>query len=483
MRVRLSRHSLPVRELLLGSAAILIGGAVLALILTSARADGGDFSLNFAAAEATTYFHTGVNEGNETSVGGLQFDGGTSSSYVVESLQPEDFSCNDRIIFFTEVAVGGGASGTQTIELNYGLQAQNNGQAAVGYREVLAVGLSAVDFAGQTAETGNSLSGNEAVTLLSQEYSPSSNAPPTGFGTSAADDLLFTVEVEGLEVDETVIVRIDVRFACFDVDPDGSLHAAIDSAEVTDGGEGSINVGGQTVPMLGLGGSEATPSATPTETQTATPTATETETPTPTETETATPTETATDTATPTPTDTPTDTPTRVPPTDTPTPTDTPVTPTDTPTPTITPVTPTNTPTPTPTPTITPLPPTGTPTPTGTPVTPAGTPTPTDTPVVLPATATPPTPQSTPSSTPLATSVPTATRTVEPSPTQTLISEVSPSAPTPVPTPTPTLDVVLPDAGTGSGQRNGYLLGMTLIALGVGVFALAYGRALRRITL
>ena len=58
------------------------------------------------------------------------------------------------------------------ITLTYHFDARNNGQQAVGYREVVAAGISMVDFAGtQTQEAGNhQLDNNESVTLVSQQY-------------------------------------------------------------------------------------------------------------------------------------------------------------------------------------------------------------------------------------------------------------------------------------------------------------------------
>jgi hypothetical protein len=255
----------------MGAAALILvaGIAVLALFVgRSVRAGGGDFHLDFIAAAPETYVHQGAGEGNEVAPGALQFDDREINTQVRESLMAEDFACGDRVVFFTEVTVDDGASGPQSAELNYEFEAQNHGQAGVGYSQVLAAGISNVDFAGQTQEAGNVLSGNESVSLISQSFDPSGNAPPAGFGTGAADNLAFTVRVTGLEGGEVAVVRIDARFACFAADPTGNLHAAIDAAEVIAGGQGRINVGRQTVPMRGLGdvGGAATETPAPTNT-------------------------------------------------------------------------------------------------------------------------------------------------------------------------------------------------------------------------
>ncbi|MDZ4277975.1 MAG: hypothetical protein U1B78_02430, partial [Dehalococcoidia bacterium] len=260
--------------------ALLLAGLASALVIvlpgrlsSSAQADGGDFSLDFIAAAPETYVHQGPSEGDETSPGGLQFDHREMNTFVRESLEAEDFFCGDRVVFFTEVTADDGATGSQTIDLLYDFDALNNGQPGVGYSDVLDVGISNADFPGQTDETGHSRSGNESASLQAgPTFFPGSD-PTWDPGTH--ESMRFTARVSGLEADEVVIVRLDARFSCFG-DPTGNLHAAIDSAEVVAGGSGTINVGQQDIPMLGLGELVETPAPTDTPVPpTATPTPTE----------------------------------------------------------------------------------------------------------------------------------------------------------------------------------------------------------------
>ncbi|MCH8025992.1 MAG: hypothetical protein IH866_04275, partial [Chloroflexi bacterium] len=229
--------------------------------IPKAEADGGDFMLDFIAAAPDDYDHT-TSPAQELSSGGLQFDARAINDNVVEQLEAVDFDCGDTIVFFTEITVDGGATGSQTASLTYEFDAVNNGQQGVGYSDVVAVGLSAEDppFAVQTNESGHSKNGNESATLASG---------PTFFPGGGSiwipgthDTMLFTVDIDGLQAGETVIVRIDVRFSCYALPVTGNLHAAIDSAEVTAGGSGAINVGRQDIPMLGLG-ELPTPTPTP----------------------------------------------------------------------------------------------------------------------------------------------------------------------------------------------------------------------------
>ncbi|TEU00162.1 MAG: hypothetical protein E3J29_02115, partial [Dehalococcoidia bacterium] len=295
-RSRISRRSVarpsPSRWLLSGAAAaVLVGIASLFWLAPGLRASGGDFHLDFIAAENTTYHQNdaigteGYEIGPAPEGNDLGYDDRTKNIDVVEQLEAEDFTCEDRIIFLPRVRVDEGATDAdQTIFLTYHFDARNNGKQAVGYKEVVpmpagvpgtdAVGISFVDFSpSQTGDDGNiALSGNEDVTLVSQRYLNKPQYQVTGtvpvdFPTNPADNpdvevLEVVVKVEGLDAGEQLIARIDVRFSCFATDPTGNLHAALFDAFVdADGDLATTNdrdpitsgSGRQDIPMLGLG--------------------------------------------------------------------------------------------------------------------------------------------------------------------------------------------------------------------------------------
>lgn len=368
-----------VNRRLLGAVAVLGGLIIAALIVTQgwshATADAGDFKLDFTAAVPATYHQSGPLEGDQTGTTegqDLSYDDRTIGTDVVEELEAEQFACEDRVVFFTQVAVDSRATDTnQTIFIVYDFDAQNGGQEGVGYSDVLDVGISQVNFPtpSQTGESGNmNLDGNETASLVSKTFAPAGTTFGAANPADRAEHLYAVVKVTGLDPSDEVIVRVDVRFSCFAPNPTGNLHAAISDASYDADGDGvypdnddnRVNIGQQDITMKGVGGVQTpsptvsptpsasptptpTPSATPTPTPTPTSTEAETETPTLTPTETATPTAspTATPTQTATPTATPTGTPTATP---TPTPTATQV-PTETAT-----ATATGTPTPTPSP-------------------------------------------------------------------------------------------------------------------------------------
>src|SRR5262245_26907604 len=199
----------------------------------TALADGGDFDLDLAAAAPGTYTQHGPGEGNETSPSSLQYDGGVSNTFVRESLEVGDYQCEDRIVFYTRVKVKNTATGIQTIDLNYVFDAEPSGQPGAGYSDIIAVDISnsGVFAPTQTSETGNiNLDGNETAILVpgSERFVPVN----TVFGT--AEELLGTVRVTGLEANDQLIVRVDVRFSCYGggiLNVTGNVHGAIGSAD------------------------------------------------------------------------------------------------------------------------------------------------------------------------------------------------------------------------------------------------------------
>ena len=256
----------------------LAGGMVVVLVLAIVSigsalperpvvAAGGDFRLDFIAAHEDTYNHVSA---QETAPGALQFDQRDMGAHVREELVAAAFACEDRIVFYTAVSVDDSpppANGT--ITLTYHFDARNNGQQAVGYREVIAAGVSLLDFPGsQTQETGNvGLDGSESVSLLSQQYVRKPHPDPAGvvpadFRSADAEVLEAKVRVSGLDAGEQLVVRVDVRFACFGNDPTGNLHAALYAAETSNGH--NIPAGQQDIPMHGLGKLPGTPTPTPT---------------------------------------------------------------------------------------------------------------------------------------------------------------------------------------------------------------------------
>ncbi len=71
-------------------AVFLVAMTVLVVVPPRAAADGGDFSLDFIAAEPYSYDHA---------VGGGAYDDRTIGVDVVESLEGGDFVCGDTVTY------------------------------------------------------------------------------------------------------------------------------------------------------------------------------------------------------------------------------------------------------------------------------------------------------------------------------------------------------------------------------------------------
>jgi len=97
--------------------------------------DGGDFSLDFVAAAPFTYDHA---------TGGGAFDDRTigKEDDVVEQLEGGDFACGDIVTYLVEVSVDEGATGVQTIELDFEFLSDSTGQSGVSRGDSVSAGIS-----------------------------------------------------------------------------------------------------------------------------------------------------------------------------------------------------------------------------------------------------------------------------------------------------------------------------------------------------
>jgi hypothetical protein len=105
--------------------AVLAIAQLVVLPAPSVLANGGDFSLDFAAAAPFTYDH---------STGGGAYDDRTigKNKDVVESLEGGDFACGQLVTHFVQIRVAAGAA-IQTIRLTFKWTADSTGQSGAAY--------------------------------------------------------------------------------------------------------------------------------------------------------------------------------------------------------------------------------------------------------------------------------------------------------------------------------------------------------------
>jgi uncharacterized repeat protein (TIGR01451 family)/LPXTG-motif cell wall-anchored protein len=194
-----------------------------------AAAAAGDFSVDFIAAEPTTYDHG-------TGAGGV-YGSRTIGTEVVESLEGGDFACGDIVVFFAAIEVDAGATEVHTTEFDFEFLAQSTGQDGVGFGEVLSA-------TANTGDPGHVTNGDEAVTLLSQ----------TG-GHPGPANLEATVEITNLGAGDTqFILRLETLLDCTPGEtPTGNLFAQLTAGRVTTPTVATINTGEQTIPFKQAG--------------------------------------------------------------------------------------------------------------------------------------------------------------------------------------------------------------------------------------
>jgi uncharacterized repeat protein (TIGR01451 family) len=200
-----------------------------------AALDGGDIDLDFIAAGPFTYSHaTGLGPNPPFGYNSRTI---SKSTGVVESLESGDFQCDDHVTFFTQITVDAGAASGGTIELDYTYGAETTGQPGLGFSDIISVAVNAPD-------SGNkNLDGDEVATLIAE-----------GFDSSGYDQITGTVQIEGLDPGDVVIVRSIVRLTCLQGQtPTGNILSAIETGRVTDPENDIIQVGQQTVPMKTTG--------------------------------------------------------------------------------------------------------------------------------------------------------------------------------------------------------------------------------------
>ncbi len=189
----------------------------------------GGVSLDLVAAGPFTYNHT-------TGVGGA-FDDRTisKSTGVVESLEGGDFKCGDLVVYLAAIDVEPG-SGDGSVDLDFEFDGETTAGDPVGFNDLVSASINQ-----NPPDSGNTGNGDESVSVLSEQFLSGANRR-----------LLTTVQVDGLDGGEQVILRLVVRLYC---DPatkiSGNIHAAITGAEVSNGGR--IPVGNQTVPLKQAG--------------------------------------------------------------------------------------------------------------------------------------------------------------------------------------------------------------------------------------
>ncbi len=216
----------------------------LALLLSAgaAHADGGDFSIDFTAAEPSSYDHR---------IGGGAYDDRTVGTDIVESLEGQDFMCGELVSYLTEIQVESSVTDpTQAIELDFSFLADTTGQPGAAIADIANVQVnygvvSSGDGAGGT-DAGMSDDGGSDAWLVAEGL--------TGPLFTNGALLRGTVRIDGLEAAERVILRVDARIVCQPgTAPTGNLQAQLVGARVVEPASDAISAGAQTISVKKVG--------------------------------------------------------------------------------------------------------------------------------------------------------------------------------------------------------------------------------------
>ena len=238
--------------------------AALLLLVPTLYADGGDFVLDFVASGPYTYDHdTGGGAYNDRTVG--------KDLDVVESLQGGDFLCGDTVTYLVAITVDPAALGNQTIQLQFSFLAETTGQPGAAHADVTFVSINYWDvengggagLGNFAPDTGISDDNGSTATVISETFSPAGTNPFLG-----AEELILVVEIDDLEADEQVILRIDTLLECIPGSrPTGNLQGDLQDARVVEiDGQPvdeaiSRGSGNQTIPFQQIGDIPIDPTA------------------------------------------------------------------------------------------------------------------------------------------------------------------------------------------------------------------------------
>ena len=221
--------------------------------MTSVMADGGDYSIDWIAANPYSYNHL-------TGGGAYDFRNIGLDADVVESLEGGDFACGDIVTYLAEITIDN-PEFVETIEFTSQFSANTNGQPGAGHVDIVnvAVNYGTIEdlIPGENdIDDGIIDDGNSTATLVGEYFEPdlASGGGSILDNPNTNADLVGVITVDNLEAaDTSVVVRIDVQLGCtISSNPIGNMQANLESARVIDPYEDTISAGGQTIPFKGL---------------------------------------------------------------------------------------------------------------------------------------------------------------------------------------------------------------------------------------
>ena len=205
-------------------------------LISGASAQGSGISLAFAAADPDTYDH---------SIGGGQWNSGRRNIDIRETLEGEDFRCNEVVSYLMRVAAPDTEAlrslGLMTLDMNFSITMDTTGQSGVALGDPVSVGINISDPA-------NVENGNSTTSTI--------NSTEVGAMFTKGALLLKTFRLTGVEAGEVVVFRFNVKIHCqTGARPTGNLQVkflegALATLALAPGGSSTpINGGNETVSL------------------------------------------------------------------------------------------------------------------------------------------------------------------------------------------------------------------------------------------
>lgn len=191
--------------------ALLLGMSPLA---PDANAQLSGVSIDFAGAEPTTYDHA---------TGGGKWGAGDVNVDIERSLEGENFACEDKVSFLTEVEVGNTSGlrslGSMTYDLRYSFTLDTTGQSGLAFDEPVVAQLT-------TGDSANNNDGGSSLSIL--------EVTKSGPIFTKASLMFAKIRLTDVEAGETIVLRTTVVLNCLSGSrPSGNLQAKFVDAVMT----------------------------------------------------------------------------------------------------------------------------------------------------------------------------------------------------------------------------------------------------------
>ena len=181
------------RHLLTSLASLAIALGTIPL-MAPANAQLSGVSIDFAAAEPTSYDHQ---------TGGGQWGAGVINTDITRSLEGEQFACEDRVSFLAKVNVANTTTlrnlGAMTYDLRYSFTLDTTGQSGVALDEPVVVALT-------TSDSANNNDGGSSLSILETTKS--------GAVFTSGSKMFTRIRLTDVEAAESIVFRITVQLNC-----------------------------------------------------------------------------------------------------------------------------------------------------------------------------------------------------------------------------------------------------------------------------